>query len=116
MREKAQATKRAKALARVVLPTPGRFPISRWSLATRQPTICSTTCGLPSRGALDGGAYAGEGLFGVGDGGAGNKIVACGTRRIRQAGSNEGGGVTAEGIFVIFAPGERALPFLSSVR
>ena len=108
MREKAQATKRAKALARVVLPTPGRFPISRWSLATRQPTICSTTCGLPSRGALDGGAYAGEGLFGVGYGGAGNKIVACGTRRIRQAGSNEGGGVTAEGIFVIFAPGERA--------
>lgn len=36
-----------------------------------------------------------QGLFSDGDGGAGNKIVASGTRRVPQAGSNEGGGVIA---------------------
>ena len=42
-----QSTERARACARVVLPTPGTSSISRWPRASRQTSERRTTSGLP---------------------------------------------------------------------
>ncbi len=60
-RANAPPTARARALASVVLPRPGRSSTSRWPWARRQASTCSTTSGLAPQGGVEGGAEGVDG-------------------------------------------------------